>query len=248
MYNKIIIHVPHSSREIPPDVRDNILLGDEQLELELLKMTDAYTDEIISPGTYEVIVAPVSRLVVDVERFRDDQFEGMAKIGMGAVYTKTQDGNQLRKFDAKERDSLLMRYYDPHHEALDSLTRSVLAEHGRVLIFDLHSFPGSPLPYEQNVSSIRPEICIGTDSFHTPRDLAGRCRDFFDKHGFSVAENTPFAGSLVPAAFYKKSYEITSIMIEIRRDLIMNERSGEKLPAVDHIFETIRDLISIESH
>jgi hypothetical protein len=39
----IIIHVPHSSTFIPPEIRKDILLSDDELESELLGMTDWYT-------------------------------------------------------------------------------------------------------------------------------------------------------------------------------------------------------------
>jgi len=42
----IIIHVPHSSIFILPEIRDDILLSDNELEIELLRMTDWYTDEL----------------------------------------------------------------------------------------------------------------------------------------------------------------------------------------------------------
>jgi hypothetical protein len=42
----IVLHVPHSSRIVPPDVRKSILLIDIELESELIKMTDAYTGEL----------------------------------------------------------------------------------------------------------------------------------------------------------------------------------------------------------
>ena len=62
-------------------------------------MTDAFTDELFAPTSFEAarVVFPISRLVCDVERFPDDADEPMALRGMGAVYVKTTDGRPLRQ-------------------------------------------------------------------------------------------------------------------------------------------------------
>ena len=64
----ILLHVPHASIHIPPEELSRfrpVDLADEQL-----KMTDRYCDELFSG--YDSVVFPVSRLVCDPERFRDD--------------------------------------------------------------------------------------------------------------------------------------------------------------------------------
>ena len=38
----VILHVPHSSTRIPEDVRANITLSDEELNQELLRITDSF--------------------------------------------------------------------------------------------------------------------------------------------------------------------------------------------------------------
>ena len=76
----IVLHIPHASRLIPAEERAAFVLDDAALERELTAMTDAWTDELIEMSEmYKVrrVVAPVSRLVCDVERFRDEpQFSG----------------------------------------------------------------------------------------------------------------------------------------------------------------------------
>jgi len=113
-----IIHLPHASRVIPAAERGALCLSDEQLVAELLKMTDAFTDEIFAVDAQlaRAIVFPVSRLVVDPERFPDDAIEPMASRGMGIVYARTAAGAPLRAhLDAHARHALMATYYEPHH-------------------------------------------------------------------------------------------------------------------------------------
>jgi hypothetical protein len=42
---RLVLHVPHSSRDVPAHERHSLLLSDDALQQELLHMTDAYTDE-----------------------------------------------------------------------------------------------------------------------------------------------------------------------------------------------------------
>ena len=98
----------------------------------------------------------------------------------------------------------------------------------KCLIVDCHSFPERPLPYELNQEPDRSEICIGTDSFHTPQELMEYFVSAFSAFGFSVSVDTPFSGSIVPMKFYRKNKSVHSIMIEIRRDLYMDESTGEQ--------------------
>ena len=61
-------------------------------------MTDAYIDELFdyhAEGVQKVIF-PISRLVLDPERFLDDDQEIMAERGMGVIYTQTSSGQRLR--------------------------------------------------------------------------------------------------------------------------------------------------------
>ena len=75
-----------------------------------------------------------------------------------------------------------------------------------------------------------PEIGIGTDAMHTSAELHAFTETFFTDRGFSVGMNRPFAGALVPNAFYGRDARVQSVMIEVRRDLYMDERTGERLP------------------
>lgn len=227
----VVVHIPHASTWLPPDAQPALALAPHELEAELLAMTDHYTDAIFAlPDAVATMVRfPVSRLVVDPERFTDDAQEPMAARGMGVIYTRTSDGRRLRAHPTpSERAALLARCYEPHHRALTEAVSGALAAHGACLVVDGHSFPSKPLRYELDQRQDRPDVCIGTDAFHTPEWLRDAAVAEFERAGLRVAVDRPFAGALVPMSFYRREVRVMAIMVELNRGLYMNERTGEK--------------------
>lgn len=222
----IIFHVPHASTHIPNEYRDQFLLDNAALADEIMKMTDHHTDWLFTSGlpTSQVVQAPISRLLVDMERFPDDAEEPMAARGMGVVYQRTSAMQPLRRIlIAAEREQLLETYYRPHHARLQRCVSDAIAQHGRALVIDCHSFPERPLPYEPDQRASRPQICIGTDDYHTPPALQAAMQEGFAARGFQVAINRPFAGALVPLLHYRRERRVQAVMIEVRRDLYIDE-------------------------
>ena len=226
----IVLHIPHASKEIPKGVRSTFLPCDEKIERELLLMTDAWTDEIVARIAFDVtsVIFPVSRLVVDPERFSDDAVEPMAARGMGAVYTKLSTGEPLRVLSHAERRELMATYYNPHHAMLEKAVAAALSQFDDCLIIDIHSFSSTPLPHELDQSIGRPEICIGFDPFHSPFNETSDLKQVCGEHGFRSALNRPFSGSIVPSAYWNIDARVRSFMIEIRRDMYMEEATGLK--------------------
>ena len=244
MKNKpLLLHIPHASRIIPDEYK-NEYTGD--LTDELRRMTDWYTDELFDLNAAK-IVFPVSRLVCDVERFRDDRLEEMSVRGMGACYTHGNRGTPIRSLTAEKREAILKRWYDPHHARLTEETGMILKKHGICFIVDCHSFSASPLPYESDRSDRRPDFCIGTDPFHTPDPIAESLADSFLQRGYSVKMNTPYAGTIVPSAFYHTDPAVISVMIEVNRGLYL-DGSFRKTPGFStlkrHISAAIREMIT----
>lgn len=228
----LILHVPHSSRRIPPEVRERIVLDDLALEAELDLLTDAHTDRIAARAAAAAGVRPwlfrnrFSRLVVDPERFPDER-EEMAAVGMGAVYTRTAHGGRLRMDDPGHAAQLIERYYRPYAAAMTALVDERLAATGRAVIIDVHSYPALALPYELHGGAPRPQVCLGTDAVHTPPGLVAAAEAAFDS--FTVARDTPFAGCYVPLKHYGSEPAVTALMVELRRDTY---RAGSGLAAV----------------
>jgi N-formylglutamate amidohydrolase len=207
---------------------------------------DRHADRLfrLPAGEARPVRFPISRLVVDPERFPDDAQKPKAAAGMGAVYTRTPDGRPLQaRLDKEERDRLLDRFYRPHHRAPTEAVDAALAAHGACLIIDGHSFSSRPLPHEPDQETPRPEICIGTDPFHTPAPLAAAAIELLRGAGFSVRRDRPFSGSLVSGSHYRLEPAVMSIMVEVNRAAYVDEASGEPLPGFERASETLDALL-----
>jgi len=244
----LLLHIPHSGKFIPPEVRRELLLDDGQLARELTCMTDAHTDELFAEGVALggcAFINNISRLVVDPERFPNDEDEIMSARGMGAVYCKTSDLKPLRSMKSyiAGRAKLLEDYYFPYAEALSALVCDCLAKYNCILILDCHSFPSKPLPYEIDQEMKRPEICIGTDSYHTPKRFVDALLDVCHQNNITAELNRPFSGTYVPFYYYKKDERVNSFMIEVRRDLYLDESTGGCLFSFNNVKRVVDQMI-----
>lgn len=224
----VLFHVPHDSTWVPAEVRSQLLLDDVALAAEIVKMTDHLTSHLYTADVplNQVVRAEVSRLVVDVERF-NDLSEVMLDRGMGVLYERTADGSKLRDpLTPEQREHLIAKWYMPHHQRLATLANDMLNLHGRALLIDCHSFPARPLPYESDQRQDRPEICIGTDTYHTPKVLEHAFINAFVDVGFNVRKNSPFGGALVPMQQHRTDPRLSAIMVEVNRSLYLDETTG----------------------
>lgn len=206
------------------------MVGDADLEYELLQMTDAFTDELFDLPGAERLVFPVSRLLVDPERFERDEDEPMAERGMGAVYTKTHRGDPLK--NGPDREALIRAYYRPHHSRFAQAVEDRLARFGKCLIVDAHSFPSQPLPCDLDPMEDRPDICIGTDPFHTPGSLTEFMREAFAARGYTLGVDRPYRGAIVPSVHWRKDARVASIMVELNPRPLPGRGGGAEIGGV----------------
>ena len=223
----VLVHIPHAGTIIPAETRAGLLLDDDALATEVRLLTDHRTD-VLAAGTGAVgatrVVNRLSRLVVDPERFPDDR-EELAVRGMGAVYTRGHALQPLRDPTPAQVDELLQRYFHPYAARVTAEVARLLADHDRVTIVDLHSYPRRRLPYELH-DGPRPPLCVGTDPDHTPRWLRAVVAEVADAHHLDVGFDTPFAGAYVPLDFHGTDRRVTSVMLELRRDLYLDEATA----------------------
>jgi N-formylglutamate deformylase len=205
----LICNVPHSSTNIPEEFKGDFVLHEKDLEYEANYMADMYTDTLYEELVHvsSSITSNISRIVLDIERFKNEKDEPMSKVGMSALYTSTSTGNPLRTISEKNKINL-EKIYENYHEVFIDLVQTSLLRENKAIIVDCHSFPSVPRVYESDQETPRPDICIGSDEYHTPKILTDILKNNFEELGYIVQVNSPFSGSIIPLDFYKKDKRV----------------------------------------
>lgn len=241
MKNKVILHIPHSSTNIP--LNDGYVVDLTTLEKEILKLTDWYTDDLFYSIDDDMIKAEFSRIFCDPERFPDDAQEVMAQYGMGVLYEKSDSGEEIRIVTPELKEKVLTAYYWKHHNKFNTAVNNQLNTYGKVTIIDCHSYPSRPLKRDLDKNPKRPDFNIGTDSFHTTKELIDISVSFFEKAGYTLGIDWPYKGSIVPLEHYQKNKNVSTIMLEINRALYLNEPTNKKSETYSQIKQITSDYI-----
>jgi N-formylglutamate amidohydrolase len=243
---KLILHIPHASDVIP--LKKGYVADKKTLNNELVKLTDWYTDDLFLIEESIIVKAEFSRVFCDTERFADDSQEIMAKVGMGVLYEKLDNGSPLREVGPLLREEILSKYYWPHHEKLSHAVYEELMTNGSALIVDCHSFPSRPLIRDLCQDNDRPDFNIGTDTFHTPDFLIQESVNFFKDKGYTLGINWPYSGSIVPLTHYRKNKSVYTIMLEVNRSLYLSEPSNQKSVNYPLIKEIVTQYLQMLKH
>ncbi len=242
----IVAHIPHAGTELPSAVRDQFVQDPEELWREVVTVTDWYTDELFGLPGIAKVQTPINRVVLDLERFVDDEQEEQAAVGQGVIYSHDSRGEQLRRvLSDEEHQSLLDDYYHPWHLKLEMDIEQQLGCWGHCLQLDCHSFPDEAFENRAPYEVTPPDICLGVHSVNTPQWLIDSCRMLFRDRGYSVSVDFPYAGCLVPDRFAGNK-QVPSIMLEINRRLYLKPSHREayrlgNVPIKTANFETLRN-------
>ena len=194
-FDKIILHIPHSSVEF---IDKNKWSGD--INNALNKWTDWHTDKLFYSDNPNVIamIFPYSRLECDVERLLNDELNS---IGQGIVYRSIEGcTRQLSDLEIYHIYNLYMRFNEKFG---DEVLRC-----SNPLIIDCHSFPSEVSP---NI-----DICIGynEDNSKPTDEVLNLVKEHFEKKGYRVAFNAPYSNS-------KCIGSTSSLMIEVNKSLYL---------------------------
>jgi N-formylglutamate amidohydrolase len=240
--SSLILHIPHASKSIPFSVGfiDSVKTRD-QIEI----LTDWYTDELFDDEESIKVIADFSRVFCDVERFKDDALEKMSSLGMGLLYTHSDDGSLMRNINTETRNKIISEFYEPHHERLTAAVDLQLKHFGTANIIDCHSYTDNPLKRDLNQNLPRPDFNIGINSYHTPVNWIEESKYFFESGGYSLGIDWPYSGTMVPLKYFNTDSRIHSIMLEVNRRLYLKQNSIERSEDFDKIKKIILDWLEI---
>ena len=235
MAANLLMHIPHASLHLPQDFWRDATVDRKIIEHNLRFMADYKVDELARDIDCHKVTAMYSRLYCDVERFRNDADEPMARLGMGAVYTHLPGGAQYRQVTSERREEIIRRAYEPHHAQLNKLSQKIVTQHGLCMMIDLHSYSNDLVRKLFGYTENLPDICLGYDDEWFSGNDALKLKSYIEQLGYSCALNYPYAGALVPMDFYRdKTPGLHSVMLEINRRVYLE---GETVRE-----ESVRDI------
>lgn len=212
--DSVICNIPHSSLHIPEWALKDFVISRKELKAFSEKIVDLHVDELFDfVDDTNKISAELSRVVLDVERFREDAKEEMSKLGMGLYYEKDDLGRIIRHRGKTYEDCLI--YYDKYHDELTEKAGRILSENGSCYILDCHSFHEG-LAYTGFPVESYPDVCIGVNKTTLTEVKELKVYNLFKDNGYSIKVNEPFSGALVPLAFGDNE-NIHSLMLELNR-------------------------------
>ena len=218
----------HDGHELRPSVAAAVALSDS----DRLREEDPFTGQAVS-GVPTNIIVHRSRFEFDLNRAADS-----------AVYTTPEQSWGLevwREMPAEALISESLAIHASYYRMLGSLLDEVVAEHGRFVLIDVHSYnhrrdgpDGDCTPQEE-----APDINIGT--FSMPREqwaflldpLMEEMRRFeFNRRKLDVRENVAFQGKGEQTRFVHDRYpgKGCAIALEFKK-FFMDEWSGEPVAA-----------------
>ena len=123
----------------------------------------------------------------------------------------------------------------PAAAAFENEVSAQLARFGRCLIVDARSIQSR---------AGHPDLCLGYDGYHASEPLLTALEHAAGAAGWSVARNTPFAGSYVPLVYYRKDPRVVSVMIAMNRARSMDEGTGRRSAVFDAARELAGELVA----
>lgn len=227
----------HNGHAVRDEVAARLALSDA----ERLREEDPFTDCFASVAETR-IVGLRSRFEVDLNRPRDR-----------AVYQKPEDAWGLHVWATPPPEDLVDRSlaeYDAFYEEVERVLRRLEAQHGRFIVFDIHSYnhrrdglEALPADPEKN-----PEVNVGTGTMQRERWASVVDRFIHDLRAaevqgrlLDVRENVKFQGGYFPEWIHTTFPETgCALAIELKKTF-MDEWTGEPDQAA---FDALREALA----
>jgi len=249
---------PHSGRLYPASFVAASRLG----PIGLRRSEDAFVDELFM-GVVEcgapLIAARFPRAYLDVNRapgeldasmfdaplsLANDPAGPRVQAGLGVIPRIVRDGAEIYRgrLAASEAGERLARLYRPYHAALAHLIEETRAQFGLAVLVDCHSMPSA---------AAVPDVVLGDRyGISAAAHLMRAAERMFERHGFSIARNSPYAGGYTTHLYGRPARGVHALQVEINRGLYLDEERvsrGPKFAEVQmRIARVLADLMAMD--
>ncbi|MEO0760527.1 MAG: N-formylglutamate amidohydrolase [Pseudomonadota bacterium] len=247
--SSVVFSSPHSGSAYP-----EAFVAASRLDRHSLRASeDALVDRLVAAAPKfgaTLIAARLPRAWLDLNRAPSEldpaliegaEVQGLNQrvaAGLGVVPRVVAEGAAIYdgKIPLAEARARIAAFHAPYHGALDRLLREARRVHGHAVLFDCHSMPVEALRAAPRVRGRSPDIVLG-DRFgaSASRATVAEAQAAFERAGFLVARNAPFAGGYITQRYGRPSRGFEAVQIEINRALYLDPLTLEPLAVFDEV-------------
>jgi N-formylglutamate amidohydrolase len=231
----LVVSVPHAGTLIPEAELHRYALSSEVLAADVDLFVDRLYAEAPALGA-TLISTPVSRFVVDLNRFEDDLCPSVV-LGSsrntaagyygnrGVIWGVSTRGESIYRLPLPREvhEARIAAFYAPYHALLAAELERARATFGFAILLDAHSMPSV------------------AKAAHT--DAGERRADIWQEQGRTVALNKPYRGGAITRRYGRPSEGIHAIQLELNRGLYMDETACEPSDGFAELAETCSALV-----
>ena len=220
----LILHLPYTGLHLPMAVKKRLNLSEAELNQAHYKLSDPYLIDLTAKANtlsgleLPICLYPYSPLVADplADELND---EGLFK--KARLFNKRDLG-----WSEAEREFVVGKTYSPHQENLTEMVHEVLKNNSQALVLTITSFNYKPWPEDDDQTSPRPQISIGSSAELTPRGLVDFSGHWFKMLRFWVELNAPRIGGAFLPLKLRGHKKVAALGLSLNQRLYLNPVSG----------------------
>lgn len=241
-----VFNSPHSGRDYPDE-----LIRRSRLTRQGLRASEDVLVEALfaaAPGNgAPLLAATAPRAWLDLNRAPSELDPALIRglrlseanlnqrvaAGLGVIPRVVAEGAEIYggTISLAEAQARIGAIHAPYHAKLESLLARARDAFVVAVLFDCHSMPSEALRAAPRIGGRCPEVVLG-DRFGASAagPLVAFTQRAFEREGFVVARNAPFAGGYITQRYGRPGLGLHAIQIEIDRGLYLDQARLEPLP------------------
>ena len=220
----LILSIPHAGTMLPPDI--TVALNDLGRSV---PDTDWWIDRLYAPLAKHfdasIVMTHLSRTVIDVNRGGDGASLYPGQNTTPLCATTTFDNQAIYRVgcepDTESIDTRKTLYYQPFHDALQTMIQTVNTRHGHAVLYDCHSIRSVvPFLFEGALPTLNLGTFGGVSCSPSVQMAAERA---MAQSGLSTISNGRFKGGFITRNYGCQKTRIEALQMEIAQSAYMDE-------------------------